>query len=118
MTKLSDRVEALTGPDREIDVEIFKLVNPNRCDKVLRNRKPHYTAMQALARIAPMFTASLGAAMTLVPSDAVWSVANSDPDVSKFHSSVMPLNVRPGECSEAQSAALALTAAALRARGL
>lgn len=38
LRELADRVEMLEGPVREIDVVIFKIVNPARCAKILRDR--------------------------------------------------------------------------------
>lgn len=87
MTELAERVEASSGPDRELDAEITATVRhfpndvgfvwqddlepnvpePGRvtCVTSLGTSGPHYAA--------PRYTASLDAAMKLVPKD--WHIA-------------------------------------------
>jgi hypothetical protein len=61
MKELAERVEAATGPDRDIDHAIANLINYATVGEVLT------------------YTASLDAAMTLVPDGFMWRV-QSDPD--------------------------------------
>lgn len=100
---LADRVEKLTGPDREVDHEIHaKVVAPHLYDHIMW----------------PAYTASLDAAMTLVPEGIYWMAAYGKRTPQE------PIGAcalyRPGVDApfievEANSVALALTAACLRA---
>jgi hypothetical protein len=114
---LAERCEAATGPDRELDKAIFDALPFDALPK----------GIEGIAR----YTASLDAAMTLVPEGALWEVDHK-------------LNIGPGDTFEQpegepardfragvgigdvpaqwtygrnfSSSALALCAAALRAR--
>lgn len=133
--KLSDRVEALQGPDRLTDANIHWLVQPEdfECDVDERgdycyarggwtmNRADHHF-LDGLG--VPRYTASLDAAMTLLPEG--WSVGlgdlrGYDPIVWRAHlrnHNNPSASAREWEEGHNQSPAIALTAAALRARGL
>jgi len=78
MNDLIARLEAATGPDRELDAEIYRTavglgmyetIVHRFGDFFVRNYpgppEPEY-------RRLPRYTASLDAAMTLVPADAYW----------------------------------------------
>lgn len=81
MMKLAERVEGLAGPDREVDAAIACLMrwNPydqdhwsNACDLEYRPTAGGWMACyrgddRSLAWPSPLYTASLDAAMTLVP---------------------------------------------------
>ena len=112
LTALIERVEAATGPDREVDAEIA-------C-AMCRFRLPTHTARPdpiAPGRVrdcvggwvAPTYTASLDAALTLVPSGFDWLLDSGR---------IAIVGRRPAGPFTARAAtpALALTAAALRAR--
>lgn len=104
LLELAERVEAATGPDRELDRDIASAVHL----KQLTYSSPEWIK-------DPEFTASIDAAMTLVPEGwtrtVKWSVENEgyalvyDPAVPD-DSSIYALG---------KTAALALCAAALRA---
>ncbi|MEH3121150.1 MAG: hypothetical protein PGN16_04085 [Sphingomonas phyllosphaerae] len=98
IVRLAKKVEQATGPDRELDQAIwFALFGP---DKDMH---------RIIARGSFNYTASLDAAMTLVP-DGLWKRINVDP--------YGRANIRLGDACAVTAAtpALALTAAALRAR--
>ena len=129
---LAERVEALTEPDREVDAEIACAlrIGPNLPDWALRwdgDWTPTIAGHAVLRHLddspGPSFksreyTASLDAAMTLVPEGRDWMLDNFDgPHDRRCSSSVFN---RPGALYEdfeafAATPALALTAAALRA---
>ncbi len=71
---LLSRLEALTGPDREVDGAIYCAVG----HRMIAECWPHWTAAQRdLA--TPHYTASLDAALTLVPAGWQWQVSNRAP---------------------------------------
>lgn len=114
---LAERCEAATGPSREINAQIAEATGWRDVCKAgygsWRGLRPTSGKREA---VCP-FTASLDAAMTLVPEGAVWGVHNSDdPHPSVWKASVMPLAGPAGETLKAKSPALALCAAALRAQ--
>ena len=97
MDDLIHRIQAASGPDRLIDFDIALLVGTKT-----RNGS---------INIAPHFTASIDAALTLVPEGMQWSIKNqrspkSVAQVGAFHE------------GSAATPALALCAAALRAHAL
>lgn len=123
LTDLIERVEAARGPDRELDALICQMVDlpcciePDCLPDVLRaaiaytldGSWPHDTDS------VPDYTASLDAALTLVADDCTWlrlspatmTVSRPDPNEKRW-----------AKHFEAQAAtpALALCAAALKAR--
>jgi hypothetical protein len=128
---LVDRVEALEGPCRETDAEIYQAQNPHMKqipnDAVGRFFDPNKTSARTAERfflsggatgVAPRFTASLDAAMTLVPEG--WSPSigqnvhhlNWAAFVQTLCTEGEPIIMGAGN---ATTPALALTAAALRA---
>ena len=135
LTALAERCEAATGPDRELDALIWCALNGKRYrghnpayasygadnseTQVEYSEPPKRTRMVTTGRGVPHaqpWTASLDAAMTLVPSDE-WSV-------SIYYGPWVSGNVRllhaidhPEEIiGDAHELALAMCAAALRAR--
>jgi hypothetical protein len=90
---LADRCEQAAGPDRELNAAIddFMLKHGPETDRI---RNPRY--------VLP-YTASLDAAVTLVPEGCGWMVMRSAAKVGRWP-------------SRGATAALALCAAALRAR--
>lgn len=116
MTKLSDRVEALTGPDREVDRAIAPLVGI----RIVNEGPPLgscYYDEKGHGVPLPLFTASIDAAMTLVREEYRWCVDTCDDRPRSFVEPPHPYEGQPF-WGNAATPSLALTAAALRARGL
>lgn len=131
---LAERCEAATGADRELDAAIALA----QCDKFFNAGPKHEGGRDRIGVIVggdrcvpgngapdwlvPRYTASLDAALTLVPDDAFWRVGHdgegADPSVFKATIGV----AKEGVCwitfrsAIAETAPLALCAAALRAR--
>ena len=117
---LADRVEALTGPDRGVDEAIFEALFPrggfDNIPEAMRYVPTH------IQTIVPRFTASLDAAMTLVPEGV-----GGEPLMTKIMNVPFATRRPPANCeiidtltgrgwtAEAAIPALALTAASLRA---
>ena len=113
LLELADRVEAATGPDRELDRAIrdtLNLAHDYGADWGSRGRD--------IAQAFP-YTASLDAAMTLVPEEVFWRLGHDGegPDPSQFRAEMLMVFSRSSHSAVAVAAtpALALTAAALRA---
>ena len=124
--QLAARIEALDGPSREVDAEIYAWVRMS-----LYGSPEAYPAPSGKGRvvcwyksgthgttIAPRYTASLDAAMSLVPEGASWEMRWFSGD-KKSWITFFP----PGDAEDdyfhiynARTPALALCAAALRAR--
>jgi hypothetical protein len=104
MRELAERVEALTGPDREVDCRVWAAFNGGGFDTFVAV-VPNFHDWRA-----PYYTASIDAAMTLVPEGREWAIGLEDGGAfAHVH--------RPSEYAgmvEASTPALALTAAALR----
>lgn len=115
LNRLADRVEALTGPDREVDWLVYEAIGE---PVVLLVRAA--TAGRDEATWAPFYSQSLDAAMSLVPDGYSWTLGQN---VHHGHwlCSINYVN-REGEptcladSGHRKAPALALTAAALRAR--
>ncbi|TZG25628.1 hypothetical protein [Sphingomonas montanisoli] len=109
LAELAARVEWLSGPDREVDADIAVAIrwSPAGIDESLffsEEIRPLY------AYKVPKFTASLDAAMTLVPDDYDWAVFRTNGGLT--------VHAWCGSREDVfgDTPALALTAAALRAR--
>ena len=116
MTDLSDliaRIEAASGPDREINAEIGRYA-------------PHLVAFLGGVPDDPQpgclpYTASIDTALTLVPTDAFWRLGHDGDgaDPSEFRAQLIVPKLGGIDArgqSIAATPALALCAAALRAR--
>ena len=135
--KLSDQVEAATGADRELDALIYLALHLPDWRKGSPWKKTNGwfkpdCATDAMAfffhdgmgshKTAPAYTASIDAALMLVPEGWSWSLGEQR-GVGKFrgwlndHNTPDGLAVRHVD-ADAATPALALCAAALRARGL
>lgn len=135
MTTLAERVEAAAGPDRELDAEIAVAIKldcrpnlpddleylslPNKHDPGPGVTAGHYwfhCRSGMSLRSAPPFTASIETAMTLIPAGKILRQYM----VSRFvpHSCEVAVDWAHGGWigNSDHSFALALTAAALRAR--
>lgn len=132
---LADRIEGLTGPDREVDAEIVVAldIRPAWCVGYGRGI---YVAKEASGEIVvrinttgkksmghpnigdfPHFTASLDAAMTLMPAGFDFMLDNFDGARAGFRCSAgVFVSGDWCDCKGATTPALALCAAALRAR--
>lgn len=114
LLKLAARCEAATGPDRTLDAEIAVLVDGLGS---VATYSPAYlhavgNSFEDIGKYAdiPAFTASIDAAMSLVPEGAWWWV-EAQPLGKAFHAGCAD------ECvATAATPALALCIAALRAR--
>ena len=111
LLKLAERVEALRGPDREVDEAIERAID-------------NYTAFKYYTLgdddqsdyIPTRYTASLDAAMTLVPKGWAWSVLDRrTTGYSKPNGQCWTKEDRSTLHEDAAAPALALCAAALRA---
>ena len=79
MTKLADKIEALEGPSREVDVEIALASGSFRSDRnqrgpvIVRINDDGSEAWPGYggAQLVPTYTASLDAAMTLADEDTM-----------------------------------------------
>lgn len=125
---LAERVEAASGPDRGLDWEIFCIHQPNRLPYYERSLETARSAAEAngiwsvradaiiqheRGLMCPRYTASIDAAMTLVPDDLPIAFMSVE-DV--FHAGLG--NDDSGNAiwyAVAATPALALCAAALRA---
>jgi hypothetical protein len=114
---LAERVEALDGPDREVDRLICPLQGIRSKDEGHSLGRCYYDANGHGVPL-PAYTASLDAAMTLVPEGWEWTIsAYADGAIAtcapaaKAHPTILV-----GDGENALLPALALTAAALRAR--
>ena len=112
---LADRCEKATGPDRELDARIYILTaGGSAADADYAATDPDVTCKP------PRFTASLDAALTLVPECADWLLRSRCSNFQNgFYAHIMQGDVNRagrtlGECFAA-TPALALCAAALRA---
>jgi hypothetical protein len=101
------RVEAATGPDYDIDREIWRAVD-------------HDAAEEYAACETPAYTASLDAAVSLVPSGCKWSLYSQSHDEPPCAYCVPNMGRHPWPAwvddAYAATPALALCAAALKAR--
>ena len=138
LLQLAERCEKATGPDRELDGEIHAALNPDKQTVIGHEpgRFPRKAIFGPISRImeeiggkdgadyigAPPYTASLDAAMTLMPENYDFGVGRITGDGSflpceaDVSPSAQPYDVSMEGMAEAATPALALTAACLRAR--
>lgn len=116
---LAARCEKASGPDRELDATIAPLTGLTVVDEGHPIGRMCYDDIGA-AHLMPRYTVSLDAAMTLIGSDAYWRLGNDGegPDVSAFKATVTSGDgpTLTFHDALATTPALALCAAALRAR--
>jgi len=109
---LAEKCEAATGPDRELDAEIW-LHLPGQEDHAWKHGGDRFKHARQIAGcgFVPALTASIDAALTLVPDERKWEVSSWGP-------SAVILNELGGHDHYAIAAtpALALCEASLRAR--
>lgn len=130
LLKLAAKVEAATGPDRELDADILEIVFPAQFEKLrieagMPSGAPNAVMTKGarelvIHRSRYWFSSSLDAATALVPKGFMWRLQVWPDGVN---SALLEKN--PGDCGAidawqtetfAALPALALTAAALRAR--
>lgn len=102
--ELAERCEAATGPSYELEGEIALVA--------------HY-GYERNGIERPKYTASVDAALTLVPEGYIWAVTNMDPEtglVTRSAAMLAPNADADGDPCIAATPALAICAAALRAR--
>ena len=111
LIELAERCEAATGPDRDIDALIAPFAGSRVVDEGYPLGRCCYDADHRLVTMPP-YTRSLDAAMSLVPKGASWSLY----DVIGKRESVRMYGRGFDVLCAAANPALALCAAALRAR--
>lgn len=116
LLELAERCEKAMGPDRELDAAVNAAIG-------LPGTKMRANGFTWVSPNVPGYTASLDAALTLVPGDEAFDVARESKggdwtaDLSCFcPDSELWDDVRRIPFGRAVNPALALTAAALRAR--
>ena len=118
LLKLAERCEAATGPDRELDAAIHELLFGTSMATFPNGKVggPFYLTPEGIGRSSPYtFTGSVADAETALPDDGAggwpeWQITRRY--CTGYHANVGTGNDGVGCCSPA----LALTAAALRAR--
>lgn len=124
LAALVERVEQATGLDRELDAEIAWLMHPSDRKRLgspdLRREcfhlglpEPQWVPWESVSSFHPHYTSSLDAALTLVPEGMAWTVLAISGADAATHS---PSAVVTRQAGNAATPALALVAAALRAR--
>lgn len=103
---LITRLESADGPDRELDCRIWCAMRGADFD-LYSQVVPNFNEWQA-----PRYTASIDAALTLVPEGWKWAVT------SKNSACCHEQHIAPLNWFYASTPALALAAAALKARGV
>lgn len=120
LAALVERVEKATGPDRCIDAGVFAALHPE-----LRRlpREPNaFIGPDEWIKTPPFYTASLDAAVSLVPEGKFWiagygRMRRGEPlgGATIYYGKGLAIGTMIAE-AEAATPALALVAAALRAR--
>ena len=135
LTSLSQRLEQAEGADRELDALIYaqavagEMIDAEGC--LWARVRPRTATMvmvkgqpKTVPSYVPAYTASIDAAMSLVPREAFWRVGHDGegPDPSLFRADVLHTNpakpmpeARGHFCATAATPALALASAAIRA---
>lgn len=110
-----ERLEKATGPDRAIDIAIFKFIRP---------RTTNHDALTDQQRegwwetFAPRYTESIDAAVMLVPSGLYWliSYGKTRPDEPLGAAQIIDHSGKIVAEAEAATVALSVGIAALKAR--
>lgn len=110
MSDLITRLEAAEGPDRELDAEIFLQIDPDATDNGDGTfDSPYFDQSHHHPR---KYTASIDAALTLVPEGWIWQLSPTYAEVFELVDSTG----FGGFCADAPTPANALCIAALKAR--
>jgi len=112
--KLSERVEVLEGPDREVNRLIAIAAGGYIEQRGRDGMLAHKDSPNQFGSGWPDYTASIDTAMQLVPDGWDWQMTNTG------SGTFGPYSVEMGDAidQEGKTLAVALTAAALKARGL
>lgn len=130
MTDLIARIESADGPDREIDAELMAIAHDWKIRAL--SKGSHYRdwcwvnretgKWVTTSRQGYTFTASIDAALTLVPEKCLWRMYHDTMGRDGSYANAYVLTHRVGNEKEASgigiTPALALAAAALKARGV
>lgn len=127
MQDLIERLEKATGPDRELDGLIFQEVGGDHWLNAMRRSQEPSGCPLEIAEVtartyAPSFTASIDAALTLVPEGMWWLIGagQTRPDEPLYGAQIRKPGFSTGGevVSEAEHScmAVALCMAALKAR--
>lgn len=125
MMDLIERLSAATGPDRRLDAEIAAVVGAEHGSREyvrIGTRSIEYHD-----EICPFYTASIDAALTLVPKDTVWHLMTDYGDLNRakigpvgnVRATIYRCNGAPPDLftqADGNTPATALCIAALRAR--
>jgi hypothetical protein len=118
MFKLAERCEQAMGPDHQLDADIAATQGWSNFSLKDRRgalgRPPVRTGKTLMLEWVRRYTASLDAAMTLVPEGWYWQVGQGNHAWAAAYENPIPPSTRVD--SIAATPALALCAAALRAR--
>lgn len=122
MTDLIARIESADGPSRELDAEIARSIgwgcvvrDPEAQNKYVCWRKKYRSGEWIML---PRYTSSIDAALTLVPEGWHMSVNATVGALLQGSAAVRDRDGGPSFTSAAATPALALAAAALKARGV
>ena len=111
LLKLAERVEALDGPDREVDEAIFWFLYPRGTFDMPEQARCVPSHIQS---VIPQYTASLDAAMSLVPECREWHAGKHFKGGGSAYILCSKV-LRDPIYATAATPALALVAASLRA---
>ena len=121
ISALSALLEAATGPDRQIDADIFRAIGLTakqecHCVEWCRmDRRTDLTREKYIAAWAPEFTRTLNDALTLVPKD--WRLIDlHQTSEGLWHAGVCRPGIEVGTDEACALPAIAISIAALRAR--
>jgi hypothetical protein len=114
-------IERAEGPSRELDAEILASLGTHVLEKRERDKKKWWYKVggRQYERIRPgipRYTSSIDAALTLVPEGWHWMAATAEGDFIRGTASVRDRDGGPSFTSAAATPALAICAAALRAK--
>lgn len=125
MTSLITRLGELKGPDRDVDFAIWEYVDKPAHDAAISEQvqfaAPNKTYIHDKRLLyCPHYTASIDAALTLVPEGYFWWLGHLDETDRRFVATVSKRAVvdYPAERAICDTAAIALCIAALQARGV
>lgn len=115
MKDLIERLEKATGPDRQLDADILNTCGHQALDRGPRIGWEWRRDGKGIWSRMPSPTASIDAALTLLPDGYAWTICNR-PFQKDFWASVAdPYDDGGGNPAIGKTAATALTAAALKA---
>jgi hypothetical protein len=114
LLQLAERVEKATGPDRDLNIAMLPLVGLRFVDEGHPIGQVCYDSNNHAVPL-PNFTASIDAAMSLVPEGCNFGLGDKDATTKAW--AWVGLFSGPDNIANAATPAIALCAAALRARG-